>query len=106
MLLIAYDGECSLCIRRADWLKRQDTQARLMLFPLQHPELVRMAPELAGRSLHGQIHGIDLTTREVFAAGELLDPLLTSLPRWRWLRPLMMFPGLRTWIGRWLLSKI
>ncbi|MFM8431093.1 MAG: DCC1-like thiol-disulfide oxidoreductase family protein, partial [Holophagaceae bacterium] len=43
MLLIAYDGECSLCIRRADWLKRQDIRAQLMLFPLQHPELVRMA---------------------------------------------------------------
>ncbi|MFM8430940.1 MAG: DCC1-like thiol-disulfide oxidoreductase family protein [Holophagaceae bacterium] len=105
MLLIAYDGECSLCIRRADWLKRQDTQAQLMLFPLQHPELVRMAPELAGRKLHGQVHGMDLTTREVFIAEELLRPLLRALPRWAWLTPFLLIPGLRSWIGRWLLSK-
>lgn len=105
MLLIAYDGECSLCIRRADWLKRQDTQAQLMLFPLQHPELVRMAPELAGRKLHGQVHGMDLTTREVFIAEELLRPLLKALPRWAWLTPFLLIPGLRPWIGRWFLSK-
>ena len=105
MLLIAYDGECSLCIRRADWLKRQDTQAQLMLFPLQHPELVRMAPELAGRKLHGQVHGKDLTTREVFIAEELLRPLLRALPRWAWLTPFLLIPGLRSWIGRWFLSK-
>lgn len=105
MLLIAYDGECSLCICRADWLKRQDTQAQLMLFPLQHPELVRMAPELAGRKLHGQVHGMDLTTREVFIAEELLRPLLRALPRWAWLTPFLLIPGLRSWIGRWFLSK-
>ncbi|MFZ9361047.1 MAG: DCC1-like thiol-disulfide oxidoreductase family protein [Holophagaceae bacterium] len=105
MLLIAYDGECSLCIRRADWVKRQDTQAQLMLFPLQHPELVRMAPELAGRKLHGQVHGMDLTTREVFIAEELLRPLLRALPRWAWLTPFLLIPGLRSWIGRWFLSK-
>ncbi len=105
MLLIAYDGECSLCIRRADWLKRQDTQAQLMLFPLQHPELVRIAPELAGRTLHGQVHGMDLTTREVFIAGELLSPLVKALPRWSWLSLFFVIPGLRTWIGHWFLSK-
>lgn len=105
MLLIAYDGECSLCIRRADWLKRQDIRAQLMLFPLQHPELVRTAPELAGRKLHGQVHGMDLTTREVFIAEELLRPLLRALPRWAWLTPFLLIPGLRSWIGRWFLSK-
>ncbi len=105
MLLIAYDGECSLCIRRADWLKRQDSRAQLMLFPIQHPQLVRVAPELAGRSLHGQIHGMDLDTREVFIAGDLLEPLLNVLPRWSWLSFTLFIPGFRKSIGYWFLSK-
>jgi predicted DCC family thiol-disulfide oxidoreductase YuxK len=93
-LLVAYDGECSLCVRRADWLAKRDAWALFTLFPLQHPELVRIAPELAGKALHGELHGLDLESRRVMKGAELLPELLGRLPRWRWLAPLLKIPGL------------
>jgi len=44
-LILAYDAECSLCRKRADWIAARDKQGLLTLFPLQHPDLVRIAPE-------------------------------------------------------------
>ncbi|HJV88813.1 MAG TPA: DCC1-like thiol-disulfide oxidoreductase family protein [Holophagaceae bacterium] len=93
-LVLAYDAECSLCVKRAEALQARDTRGLLVLFPLQHPELVRMAPELAGLKLHGELHGLDLATRRVFKGPDLLPELAARLPRWAWAAPLLRLPGL------------
>jgi hypothetical protein len=67
----------------------------VVFFPLQNPELVRLAPELAGRPLHGEVHGIDLGRRETWSGPALLPEILGRLPRWRWLAPALHLPGLR-----------
>jgi len=58
-LLLAYDAECPLCRRLVDWVQRRDRWGLIIPFPLQNPELVRMAPELAGRPLQAALHGLD-----------------------------------------------
>ncbi len=93
-LLLAYDAECSRCCQRAQALQARDARGLLILFPLQHPELVRMAPELAGRRLHGELHGLDLETREVWSGADLLPELAARLPGWRWAAPILRIPGL------------
>lgn len=93
-LLVAYDAECSLCVKRAEALRARDSRGLLVLFPLQHPELARMAPELAGLRLHGELHGLDLATRRVLKGPELLPELASRLPRWAWAAPLLRIPGL------------
>ena len=103
-LLLAYDGECSLCCKSADWLRVRDHQGLIHLFPLQHPELVKMAPELAGRALHGELHGLDLGTRQVWTGSALLAPLARRLPRWRWASPLLALPGIAPTLA-WLWLK-
>ena len=92
-LILAYDGECSLCAKRADWIAARDAWGLLTLFPLQHPELVKIAPELAGRPLHGELHGLDLATRRVMSGPALIPEILSRLPRWRLLAPLLRLPG-------------
>ena len=92
-LLLAYDAECSRCVKRAEALQAMDAKGLLVCFPLQHPELVKLAPELAGRRLHGELHGLDLTTREVWAGAALLPELAARLPRWAWAAPLLRVPG-------------
>jgi predicted DCC family thiol-disulfide oxidoreductase YuxK len=94
-LLIAYDAECSPCCRLVDWVGARDRWGRVVFFPLQNPELVRLAPELAGRPLHGEVHGIDLGRRETWSGPALLPEILGRLPRWRWLAPALHLPGLR-----------
>lgn len=92
-LLLAYDAECGLCVKRAEGLRARDRAGNLVLFPFQHPELIRMAPELAGRRLHGELHGMDLATRQVWSGPALLPELAARLPRWAWAAPLLRLPG-------------
>lgn len=93
-LLLAYDGNCDLCARMMDWVQVRDRLGLVVAFPLQNPELVRVAPELAGRPLDTEIHGIDLGTRQVWKGAGLLRPLAQRLPGWRWLAPLLRLPGI------------
>jgi predicted DCC family thiol-disulfide oxidoreductase YuxK len=93
-LLLAYDPACTHCCRMALWLARQDQQGLLHIVPLQDADLLALAPELAGRPLEKEIHGLDLGTREVRAGADLLRPVVRRLPAWRWLSPLLGIPGL------------
>ena len=75
------------------WVQLRDRQGLVVAFPLQSPELVRMVPELAGRPLEAEIHGLDLGSRQVWRGAGLLRPLARRLPGWRWLGPLLGLPG-------------
>ena len=103
-LLLAYDAECSSCIKRADWIAARDAWGLLTLFPLQHPEMAKIAPELAGRDLHGELHGLDLGTRAVLTGPALLPEILSRLPRWRWVAPLLRLPALAH-LAAWFVLK-
>lgn len=104
-LLLAYDGTCDLCVRMMDWVQLRDKRGLVVAFPLQNPELVRVAPELAGRPLETEIHGLDLGTREVWQGAGLLQPLARRLPGWRWLAPLLGLPGMPR-LAQWLYLKL
>jgi len=87
-LILANDAECLHCRAFVDWIQERDQWGLVIPFPLQNPELVRMAPELAGRALEQGLHGVDTETHDV-AAGDALAPLIARrLPGWRWLAPL------------------
>lgn len=93
-ILLAYDGECSLCRRMVDWVQRRDRWGLVVAFPYQNSELVQVAPELAGRPLHLEIHGVELSSRRVFVGSELVPHLLRRLPRWWLLAPFLRIPGI------------
>ncbi len=93
-LLLAYDPACTLCCRMAIWLARRDRQGLLLILSVRDPDLLVLAPELAGKPVEKEIHGLDLGTREVRAGADLLGPIARRLPAWRWLSPLLGIPGL------------
>ncbi len=99
-LLIAYDPDCSLCFRMALWLARRDRRGRLLVAPLRDPEVLALAPELAGRDLRREIHGVDLGTRQVWAGPALLAPIARRLPAWAWAAPLLRIPGVTALVHR------
>lgn len=99
-LILAYDPACTLCCRMALWLAKRDRRGRLHLTTLRDPDLLAMAPELAGRPLEREIHGLDLGTREIFAGADLLRPIARRLPGWKWLSPVLGLPGLPTLLNR------
>jgi hypothetical protein len=64
----------------------------VVAFPFQNSELVRVAPELAGLDLDGEVHGFDTRSRHIDRGAQMLPDLLGRLPRWSWLAPLMALP--------------
>lgn len=102
-LLVAYDAECGPCCRLADRIRSRDRRGLVVFFPVQNPELARLAPELAGRDLHGDVHGLDLERRSVHHGVGLLAEVLARLPGWAWAGLLVRLPGPRhfaAWIWR------
>jgi predicted DCC family thiol-disulfide oxidoreductase YuxK len=92
-LLLAYDPACALCCRMALWLARRDQRGLLLIVSVRDPDLLALAPELAGKPVEQEIHGLDLGTREVRAGADLLRPIARRLPAWKWLYPLLGIPG-------------
>lgn len=99
-LLLAYDPACTLCCRMALWLARGDRQGLLHIVSLRDPDLLTLAPELAGRPVEKEIHGVDLGTREVRTGADLLRPIARRLPGWQWLSPILGIPGFPHLINR------
>ncbi len=99
-LLLAYDPACTLCCRMALWLARRDRQGLLLILSVRDAELLALAPELGGKPVEKEIHGLDLGTREIWAGADLLGPIARRLPGWHWLSPLLAIPGLPRLLNR------
>jgi len=97
-LLVAYDAECPFCRSVIDWAAGHDKSGLIVFFPIQNPELLHMAPELAGFALHETIHGVDASTREIFIAGDLWLQMIRRLPNLRWSAPLLSLPGFSSFV--------
>lgn len=87
------------------WVQQRDRFGLVVAFPLQNPELVKVAPELAGKPLDTEIHGLDLGTRQVWRGAGLLRPLAQRLPAWRWLSPLLSLPGVPA-LSQWVYLRL
>jgi predicted DCC family thiol-disulfide oxidoreductase YuxK len=92
-LILAYDPACTVCCRMALWLARRDRRGLLHITNLRDPDLLALAPELAGKPLEKEIHGLDLGTRAIYAGADLLRPIARRLPGWQWLSPVLGVPG-------------
>ena len=93
-LLLAYDPACLRCCRLALGLARRDRRGLLLILSVGDPDLLALAPELAGKPLEKEIHGLDLGTREVSAGADLLRPIARRLPAWWWLSLPLGIPGI------------
>lgn len=99
-LLLAYDAESAPCRAWVDWIRRRDRQGLVVSFPFQNSELLRIAPELAGRPLHLEPHGLDARTRRVWVGTRLLAQVWARLPGWRWVIFLIYVPGFNSVIKK------
>jgi hypothetical protein len=92
-LLVVYDAESNRYRRWMDGIRKRDSHGLIVSFPFQNPELVKIAPELAGRPLHLVIHGMDTRTRKVWVGEKLLPHIWARLPGWRWTLGFTWIPG-------------
>ena len=103
-LLLVYDAENPSCRGVVDWIRKRDRACLIIAFPLQNPELVQLAPEVAGLPLLGTVHGLDTRTRVVLQGQALMPGVFDRLPGWGWLAPLLAVPALASLAYR-LLSR-
>jgi hypothetical protein len=87
-----YDAESPRCRGLIDWVQVRDRAGLVVAFPFQNSELVRVAPELAGLNLEGEVHGFDTRSRHIDRGAQMLPDVLGRLPGWSWLAPLMALP--------------
>jgi predicted DCC family thiol-disulfide oxidoreductase YuxK len=92
-LLVVYDAESARQRRWVDWIRRRDARALVVSFPFQNPELLGIAPELAGLPLHRQAHGLDTGSRKVYTGDALAGQAWRRLRGWGWLAWLSRLPG-------------
>lgn len=89
---LVYDGDCGLCSRAVDVLRRWDRAGRLEFVPFQtlasRPDLASVAPEAARTAVQ-----LVSPTGEVRTGADAAAPLLRLLPGTAPLRALLSLPG-------------
>jgi predicted DCC family thiol-disulfide oxidoreductase YuxK len=101
-LLLVYDAEDRSCRAVVDWVRRRDQACLIVAFPWQNPELVQLAPEVAGRPLLGSVLGLDTRTRAVCQGPDLVPQVFLRLPIWNWLAPVFALPTLARLAYTWM----
>ncbi len=102
---LIYDGECGLCRRSVEWVRRRDREHRITLVPFQDQVTVARfgipLPALAA-AMH-----LVLPDRRVFAGADAVPEILRLLASWRWARWVFAVPGVRplarrvyAWVAR------
>jgi len=90
---LIYDGECGLCRRCVEWVRRWDREHRITLVPFQEQATAARfgipLPALAA-AMH-----LVLPDRRVFAGADAVPEILRRLPGWGWARWLFAVPGVR-----------
>ncbi len=88
---LIYDGECGICRKAVDLLRRWDRERVLQYVPFQDEATVREFG-IALPALAAAMHLVFPDGR-VFAGADAIPPLLRLLPRRGWLAPLFSLPG-------------
>jgi predicted DCC family thiol-disulfide oxidoreductase YuxK len=92
--VLIYDGECNICIRSVEWIRRQDPGGAIELLAFQDPRLPIRFPELPIQRCREamQLLTPDGKRRE---GAEAVEELLRILPGFRWLAWGFRVPGVR-----------
>lgn len=91
-LLLVYDAEQVRSRRAIDWIRRHDHLGLIIAFPSESSELIQIAPELAGRALHRDLHGLDTRTRQVWIGEQLAPHIGARLSGGSWVKFLVNIP--------------
>jgi predicted DCC family thiol-disulfide oxidoreductase YuxK len=106
-LAVFFDGECALCSRLVAWALRRDRDGRLRPVPAASEEARRIAGPDAATRLLAELH--TFSPDEGLRTGpSAVASLLSRLPRWRWIAPLVGASALRPVsvpIYRWIAAR-
>lgn len=94
---LIYDGECPLCQRAAEWVRRNARPDALGFLPCQSSERAERFPDLPeAQCLEAML--LVLADGTVHAAEAALPHLFLRLRRWQWLAKVFRLPGV-SWLA-------
>jgi len=91
--VVVYDGDCSFCRDRIEWIRRRDAAGRLDLVPRQAPGIVERFPRLAEGDFNTGMRLID-PDGTIHVGADAVHQIARRLPRWRRLAWLYRVPGI------------
>jgi predicted DCC family thiol-disulfide oxidoreductase YuxK len=92
--LVLYDGECPLCLKSVDLVKRFDWLQRLKYVNLRETEKVPVRqPPLEPQRLLDEMHLITPDGKHVYHGFDAFRWMAWRMPALCWLAPLLYFPG-------------
>jgi predicted DCC family thiol-disulfide oxidoreductase YuxK len=95
--LVLYDGECPLCLKSVDLLKRFDWLNRLEYVSVRETEKVPVRqPPLESKRLLEEMHLITPDGKHVYHGFDAFRWMAWRLPALCWVAPLLYVPGVPT----------
>ncbi len=91
---VVYDGDCGLCRRAVDLLRRWDTEGRLRLLPFQGPGVMDRFPMIPERAFREAVQVIAPDGRH-WSGADAVEQALDRTPRGRRLTWLFRLPFAR-----------
>lgn len=88
---VVYDGECGVCRRSVELLRRWDTDDRLRLLPFQGPGVMDRFPEITEREFREAVQVIAPDGRH-WSGADAMEKALDQTPKGRRLARLFKLP--------------
>ena len=98
--LLVFDGECDMCRRSVDWIRRRDAHGVIEALPYQDPSVVEQFPEIPRRAFERAIQLVRPEGARLEGA-RAVEEILRLIPRTRPMAPFFRVPGVR-----WLAQRI
>lgn len=90
--VLLYDGDCAFCRAWVARLRRWDRAGRVRCVPARERGALPELPPIADAELDRAVHLVTPDGR-VHVGSRALPELLRHLPGGRWIRPLLLLPG-------------
>jgi predicted DCC family thiol-disulfide oxidoreductase YuxK len=94
---LIYDGDCGICRRSVDWVRKADRDGRIELLPYQAPSV---EDRFSGIPLEDMESAMQLVAPDGrrWQGARAAEEVLRILPGWKLLAPFFRVPGVR-WVA-------
>jgi len=106
-IVVVYDGECRLCRRSIEEIRRRDRDRRMVYLPRRTPGIEKLVPGLADGDFDAGIRVVD-SDGTVHIGADGIRRIASQLPIWRrftWVYEIPLIRGLARRIYAWIAAN-
>lgn len=92
--VLIYDGQCSLCLRSVEWIRKRLEDEAPEFLAARDPVVAQRFPDLREEALLEEMHLVG-PDGEVLKGSRAVEEVLRRTPRWSWVGLLLALPVIR-----------